>query len=218
MTNTGAATTLTGSAQADTLLGGTGNDSLLGGSGDDRLTGAGGSDLLTGGSRADNFVFTLLTGVDHITDFVSGTDHIALAKSVMTAFGPVGTLSSTAFWTGTAAHAPTDRVIYNATTGALSYDADGNESSTEQLLDCAEVTVPAAPEAALGTMAVVGFDADTGVYEQFGGFGRLEPLIIAEVAPRRPIAADLLRRHRSLERAIERANGSSAKPMSKNFA
>ena len=37
-----------------------------------------------------------------------------------------------------------------------------------------------------------GYDADSGVYEQFAGFDRLEPLIIAEVAPRRPIAADLL--------------------------
>jgi len=39
---------------------------------------------------------------------------------------------------------------------------------------------------------VDGYDADTGVYEQFAGFHDLEPLIIAEVAPRRPIAADLL--------------------------
>ena len=39
---------------------------------------------------------------------------------------------------------------------------------------------------------VDGYDADTGVYEQFSGFHGLEPLVIAEVAPRRPIAADLL--------------------------
>jgi trehalose/maltose hydrolase-like predicted phosphorylase len=39
---------------------------------------------------------------------------------------------------------------------------------------------------------VDGYDPDTGVYEQFAGFNRLEPLIIEEVAPRRPIAADLL--------------------------
>jgi trehalose/maltose hydrolase-like predicted phosphorylase len=39
---------------------------------------------------------------------------------------------------------------------------------------------------------VDGHDPRTGVYEQFAGFLRLEPLIIAEVAPRRPIAADLL--------------------------
>lgn len=39
---------------------------------------------------------------------------------------------------------------------------------------------------------VDGYDASTGVYEQFKGFSSLEPLVIAEVAPRRPIAADLL--------------------------
>ncbi|HVN50804.1 MAG TPA: 2-oxo acid dehydrogenase subunit E2, partial [Acidimicrobiales bacterium] len=39
---------------------------------------------------------------------------------------------------------------------------------------------------------VDGYDAATGVYEQFAGFHQLEPLVIAEVAPRRPIAADLL--------------------------
>ena len=44
----------------------------------------------------------------------------------------------------------------------------------------------------LAEALVDGYDADTGVYEQFAGFNRLEPLIIAEVAPRRPIAADLL--------------------------
>jgi trehalose/maltose hydrolase-like predicted phosphorylase len=39
---------------------------------------------------------------------------------------------------------------------------------------------------------VDGYDPDTGIYEQFAGFRDLEPLIIEEVAPRRPIAADLL--------------------------
>jgi len=39
---------------------------------------------------------------------------------------------------------------------------------------------------------VDGYDADTGIYKQFAGFDRLEPLIIAELAPHRPIAADLL--------------------------
>jgi len=44
----------------------------------------------------------------------------------------------------------------------------------------------------LADALVDGYDPDTGIYEQFAGFGRLEPLVIAEVAPRRPIAADLL--------------------------
>ena len=39
---------------------------------------------------------------------------------------------------------------------------------------------------------VDGFDPATGIYEEFAGFHALEPLIIADVAPRRPIAADLL--------------------------
>ena len=40
------------------------------------------------------------------------------------------------------------------------YDADGDETGTEQLLACDQVTVPSEESAALGTMAVVGFDAD----------------------------------------------------------
>jgi trehalose/maltose hydrolase-like predicted phosphorylase len=44
----------------------------------------------------------------------------------------------------------------------------------------------------LADALVDGYDADTGLYEEFAGFFDLEPLIIAEVAPRRPIVADLL--------------------------
>ncbi len=44
----------------------------------------------------------------------------------------------------------------------------------------------------LADALVDGYDPDTGIYEQFAGFAKLEPLIIEEVAPRRPIAADLL--------------------------
>jgi trehalose/maltose hydrolase-like predicted phosphorylase len=44
----------------------------------------------------------------------------------------------------------------------------------------------------LADALVDGYDAMSGLYEQFAGFFRLEPLVIADVAPRRPIAADLL--------------------------
>jgi trehalose/maltose hydrolase-like predicted phosphorylase len=44
----------------------------------------------------------------------------------------------------------------------------------------------------LADALVDGYDPDTGIYEQFAGFAKLEPLIIEDVAPRRPIAADLL--------------------------
>ena len=39
---------------------------------------------------------------------------------------------------------------------------------------------------------VDGYDPVSGLYEQFAGFFRLEPLVIADVAQRRPLAADLL--------------------------
>jgi trehalose/maltose hydrolase-like predicted phosphorylase len=44
----------------------------------------------------------------------------------------------------------------------------------------------------LADALVDGYDANTGVYEEFAGFFRLEPLVIADIAPRRPIAADVL--------------------------
>jgi trehalose/maltose hydrolase-like predicted phosphorylase len=44
----------------------------------------------------------------------------------------------------------------------------------------------------LADALVDGYDPASGVYEQFAGFYRLEPLVVADVAPRRPIAADLL--------------------------
>jgi trehalose/maltose hydrolase-like predicted phosphorylase len=47
---------------------------------------------------------------------------------------------------------------------------------------------------------VDGYDRASGLYEQFAGFFELEPLIIEEIASRRPIAADLLL-------SAERTNG-----------
>jgi trehalose/maltose hydrolase-like predicted phosphorylase len=44
----------------------------------------------------------------------------------------------------------------------------------------------------LAEMLVDGYDPDTGLYEEFAGFFGLERLIIADIAPRRPIVADLL--------------------------
>ena len=63
---------------------------------------------------------------------------------------------------------------------------------------CAETTdadVDRAERAAWHDLAealVDGHRSDSALYEQFAGFFELEPLVIAELAPRRPIAADLL--------------------------
>lgn len=45
---------------------------------------------------------------------------------------------------------------------------------------------------AIADSLVDGYDPERGLYEQFAGFWKLEPLVLAELAPRRPIAADLL--------------------------
>jgi Ca2+-binding RTX toxin-like protein len=95
--------------------------------------GGSGSDTLTGGEGSDCFVFSTAasrsTNMDTITDFVSGTDYIQLSKAIFTGLGNAGSLTTDQFWSGggvVAAHDATDRIIYNTTSGALYYDADGN--------------------------------------------------------------------------------------------
>ena len=53
-----------------------------------------------------------------------------------------------------------DSTIEDWLPSVTTYDADGEPTGTEPLLDCAEVSVPDSDDAALGTMAVLGFDAD----------------------------------------------------------
>lgn len=119
---------VTGSAMNDSLSGNASGNVLDGQAGNDRLDGKGGGDFLTGGAGADTFAFTTPLGagnVDTVADFVSGKDHIELAKSVFSALD-VGALSSTSFSQAIAATNPNQHILYNATTGVVSYDADGN--------------------------------------------------------------------------------------------
>jgi S-layer protein len=74
-----------GGAGADTITGGLGADTLIGGAGNDSLIGGGGKDILTGGAGADTFVgaksnviYSTLTSLVTITDFVPGIDKIGI--------------------------------------------------------------------------------------------------------------------------------------------
>jgi len=87
------------------------------------------NDTLIGGAGADTFTFdtalNALTNRDTIQDLVHGTDKIALSHAVFTAFAAPGPLPAANF----AINAPADGndfILYNTTTGALSYDPDGN--------------------------------------------------------------------------------------------
>ena len=131
----GAANILKGGAGNDVLNGGAGNDRISGGAGDDTINGGLGADTLTGGIGRDIFFFNSalsklsLTSIDEINDFSVLDDTIQLENAVFTELAPFGgTLSAGAFFIGAAAHDRDDRIIYDSTTGALMYDADGSYS------------------------------------------------------------------------------------------
>lgn len=110
----------------DILEGHMGSDQLDGGAGNDKLYGGLGSDKLTGGAGRDTFYFDTALGgnVDKIVSFSTKDDKIALDTEIFTALAG-SRLASSAFYIGARAKDDADRIIYNKSSGALSYDADG---------------------------------------------------------------------------------------------
>jgi Ca2+-binding RTX toxin-like protein len=106
------------------------NNAIFGNAGNNRLAGWAGNDFLTGGAGFDTFIFNTAlnaaTNVDTITDFSVADDTIRLDDAIFTAIGPVGTLAAAAFTIGAAATTAAHRIVYNSTTGALTYDSNGN--------------------------------------------------------------------------------------------
>lgn len=116
-----------GNSAANVLRGLAGDDTLRGQAGDDTLIGGPGADGLIGGPGADAFVFDAALGggnIDRIYDFNVADDTIYLDDAVFTALS-AGPLAEGQFVIGAAAADADDRIIYNQTTGALFYDADG---------------------------------------------------------------------------------------------
>jgi Ca2+-binding RTX toxin-like protein len=114
-----------------------GNDTVIGKGGNDVLMGGAGHDTITGGGGADKFVFEakpIAGNSDHIVDFVHGTDKIQFDNADFKTIGANGALSSDAFFLGTAAHDPSDRIIYDKAHGALYYDSDGTGSAIKVLI------------------------------------------------------------------------------------
>jgi Ca2+-binding RTX toxin-like protein len=143
--------TLNGGAGNDTLDGGTGNDSLIGnngndilvgGHGNDTLRGDSGNDILVGGMGndkliswygADIFVFNNPNdGIDEITDFSATDDKIHVSAAGFGGGLIAGdTISEDQILIGSSsvtADNSTQRFIYNTNSGALLFDADGNQT------------------------------------------------------------------------------------------
>jgi Ca2+-binding RTX toxin-like protein len=124
--------TLDGSGWSTDMDGGAGNDLLLGGGGF-------GSEM-TGGAGADTFAFTSMGAISTIADMTSGVDKLRFDGSVFTEIGASGNFAAgdARFFAGVAAHDADDRVIFDASTGNLFYDADGNGAGSATLI--AQVT------------------------------------------------------------------------------
>ncbi|MFB0873315.1 MULTISPECIES: calcium-binding protein [unclassified Sphingobium] len=118
-----------------------GDDRITGNLGDNVLRGGAGNDLLTGRHGADRFLFdTALAAdnIDSIADFAVGVDSIGLNEAIFAAAGPIGVLAADAFQSGAVAIEADDRILYDAASGAIYYDADGDGAGAAMLF--AQVT------------------------------------------------------------------------------
>ncbi|MCB1488169.1 MAG: calcium-binding protein [Bauldia sp.] len=119
-----------GAGGSDNLKGNNGDDTIGGGGGSDTINGGVGNDILTGNKGFNTFVFNSAldeaTNVDTITDFKSGGDAIDLALKIFSGLSRKGVLKAKEFAIGTHATDADQRIIYDDTTGATYYDADGN--------------------------------------------------------------------------------------------
>jgi Ca2+-binding RTX toxin-like protein len=117
---------LVGNEFGQIVIGNAGSNILDGGLGADYLQGLGGNDV---------FAFTTGLGggnVDNILDFSAG-DRIGLDDGLFVGIGGPGAMNANAFFAGTSAHDADDRIIYDATTGNLYFDADGNGAGAQVL-------------------------------------------------------------------------------------
>lgn len=114
----------------ENLIGGFAADRLTGNAGANLIDGLWGKDILAGGAGSDTFRFTTQlssANVDTISDFYAPQDAIQLSNEIIFTPLPLGVLSSAYFRANSTGSAldSNDHVLYNTTTGALSFDGDG---------------------------------------------------------------------------------------------
>ena len=118
--------TVTAGAGNDTVDAGAGNDIVTAGAGDDTLSGGAGSDTVSGGAGQDDFIINSDVDVDTFADFSVTDDTISLDSSIFTSVNTEETITEDNLVTDGAATDANDYLIYDSSTGSLSYDADGN--------------------------------------------------------------------------------------------
>jgi Ca2+-binding RTX toxin-like protein len=118
----------------DIIVGNASANYLVGGGGADYINALAGNDYLNGGAGADRFLFSTAlntsTNIDTIADFNVADDTMLLENAIFTTLTTTGTLSAALFKNfNLGAVDADDRILYNDTTGAVFYDADGSGSS-----------------------------------------------------------------------------------------
>lgn len=129
-------------------------NAIQGTSDDNILDGKEGSDVMVGWGGADRFTFSTaldgVTNVDTIADWDVGMDRLALDRAVFEGAGKK--LTAGAFAIGTVATDADDRLLYDAATGDLRWDADGAGGKDAVLFAHLE----GAPALQLGDVLLVG--------------------------------------------------------------
>ncbi|PBB85315.1 calcium-binding protein [Mesorhizobium sp. WSM3876] len=126
-------TSRTGGKTAIDLTGNELAQKVNGNYGDNKINGGGGSDTLKGYGGHDAFVFDTALGsgnVDRIRDFQVSQDKIHLDHAIFAGLQQ-GALASGNFHVGQGAHDANDHIIYNSSTGALSFDSDGTDGHAQ---------------------------------------------------------------------------------------
>jgi Ca2+-binding RTX toxin-like protein len=121
----------TGNKLNNSIIGNVAINKLTGGSGNDFIDGGLGNDILKGGAGADTFSFSSqlsASNIDTVGDFSRGTDHIGLDARIFTQLLNDGNLADNLVVgvAGVTALDSNDYLLYNTTTKALYYDADGS--------------------------------------------------------------------------------------------
>jgi len=127
---------INGDESGNYLQGLGGVDQLYGRGGDDTLDGGSGKDVLYGGAGADTFYFDLTgrTNTDKIMDFDGSVDKIMLDSQLFAGLDANndGVVDTSAFSQTGSAVGTQAQILYSASTGKLSYDADGTGAQQAQ--------------------------------------------------------------------------------------
>lgn len=145
---------INGNGGSDELIGHPGDDEIHGGDGRDRIWGGQDHDTLWGDAGNDQFRFNSLEAKDSdtIMDFQRGKDKIGLDIRIYTDLAGGLTDENVVF--GSKALDADDHVLYDADTGRLFYDSNGDGAGGRVLL----ATLEDNPDLGFGSFFIFGFD------------------------------------------------------------